>query len=97
MCIESLNSIDGLNVPKPDSTFYLFPNITSVMESKDCNDLDAFRIKALKATGVSFCTRHHFGTLMNHETDQYIRLAYSGINKSDIKEGLALLKAWIEE
>ena len=67
------------------------------MESKDYNDLDVFRTEALKATGVSFCTRHHFGTPMNHETDQYIRLAYSGINNSDIKEGLALLKAWIEE
>ena len=97
ICIESLNSIEGINVPKPDSTFYLFPNITSVMESKDCNDLDAFRIKALKATGVSFCTRNHFGKPKNNETDQYIRLAYSGINNSDIKEGLALLKAWIEE
>ncbi len=97
LCIVSLNSIEGINVPKPDSTFYLFPNITSVMESKDCNDLDAFRIKALKATGVSFCTRNHFGKPKNNETDQYIRLAYSGINNSDIKEGLALLKAWIEE
>ena len=54
-------------------------------------------LKALKATGVSFCTRNHFGKPKNNETDQYIRLAYSGINKSDIKEGLALLKAWIEE
>ena len=97
LCIASLNSIEGINVPKPDSTFYLFPNITSVMESKDYNDLDAFRIKSLKATGVSFCTRNHFGKPQNNETDQYIRLAYSGINKSDIKEGLALLKAWIEE
>ena len=97
LCIASLNSIEGINVPKPDSTFYLFPNITSVMESKDYNDLDAFRIKSLKATGVSFCTRNHFGKPKNNETDQYIRLAYSGINKSDIKEGLALLKTWIEE
>ena len=97
LCTAILNSIEGINVPKPDSTFYLFPNITSVMESKDCNDLDAFRIKSLKTTGVSFCTRNHFGKPKNNETDQYIRLAYSGINKNDIEEGLALLKAWIEE
>jgi len=97
LCLTGLNSIKGINVPKPESTFYLFPNITNVMESKGFNDIDNFRIEALKATGVSFCARHHFGTPMDHEIKKYIRLAYSGIIQSDIKEGLNRLKTWIEE
>jgi aspartate/methionine/tyrosine aminotransferase len=58
--------------------------------------LDKFRTSALEATGVSFCARHHFGTPLADETDHYIRLAYSGINQNDIREGLAKLKSWIE-
>ncbi len=96
ICVDGLNNIDGINLPTPDSTFYLFPNVTKVMQNKGYSDLDQFRIDAMKATGVSFCTRHHFGTVYNNEKDHYIRLAYSGINEEDISEGLKRFKDWIE-
>ena len=57
---------------------------------------DAFRKTVLQATGVSFCTRRHFGRPIPGEKELYIRLAYSGINTVDIEEGLAKFKAFAE-
>ena len=96
ICLTILNSINGINLPKPESTFYLFLNVTSIMSDKGYDNLDEFRVEALKATGVSFCTRHHFGTSLKEETKKYIRLAYSGIDQNDINAGLTHFKNWIE-
>jgi aspartate/methionine/tyrosine aminotransferase len=91
-----LNSIDGIHTFVPNATFYLFPNVTELMERKGMNDYEEFRREALHATGVSFTSRIHFGRELEGEPNKYIRLAYSGINVPDINEGLALLKDWAE-
>ena len=96
LSVKYLNSIAGLSLPTPDSTFYLFINITKLMNNKGYDDLEQFRIDALNSTGVSFCTRNHFGTPQANEKLKYIRLAYSGINENDIKEGLTKFKDWVE-
>jgi aspartate aminotransferase len=49
-----------------------------------------------KKGGVSFCTRNHFGRSLPGEDQQYIRLAYSGIDREDIIKGLTKFKEWIE-
>ena len=94
--IKGLNAIEGIHVPTPESTFYSYPNVTGVMSEKGFTDLEKFRTAALESTGISFCTRHHFGTPLAGEKDHYIRLAYSGISQDDIREGLGKLKTWIE-
>ena len=66
------------------------------MKNKGYDNLEKFRIDALHSTGVSFCSRNHFGTAFPKENQKYIRLAYSGINQSDIKEGMDLFKNWVE-
>jgi hypothetical protein len=66
------------------------------MQTKGFDDVGVFATAALHETGVSFCTRRHFGRPQPGETRQYIRLAYSGINTPDIREGLSKLKAWVE-
>ncbi len=91
-----LNAIDGINTFIPNATFYLFPNVTELMERKGMEDYEEFRRAALHATGVSFTSRIHFGRELEGEPNKYIRLAYSGINVPDINEGLALLKDWAE-
>ena len=96
ICLTILNSINGINLPKPESTFYLFLNVASIISDKGYDNLDEFRVEALKATGVSFCTRHHFGTSLKEETKKYIRLAYSGIDQNDINLGLTQFKNWIQ-
>ena len=91
-----LNSIEGIHCFCPNATFYLFPNVTGAMQKKGLSDYDEFRKRVLAETGVSFCTRLHFGRPLPDEKNFYIRLAYSGIDTSEIKEGLGKFKAFIE-
>ncbi|MCK5506066.1 MAG: aminotransferase class I/II-fold pyridoxal phosphate-dependent enzyme [Thermodesulfovibrionia bacterium] len=91
-----LNEISGIKCFLPRATFYLFPNVTQVMNKLGINEYEDFRKKVLEATGVSFCTRLHFGRPFQDEMEYYIRFAYSGIDTEDIKEGLGLFKQWIE-
>jgi aspartate/methionine/tyrosine aminotransferase len=94
--VSILNSIEGVHCFCPYATFYLFPNVTGAMHKKGINDYDEFRKRVLTETGVSFCTRLHFGRPLAGEENLYIRLAYSGIDTSEIKEGLGKFKAFIE-
>ena len=66
------------------------------MKKTGLTDYDAFRQTVLKETGVSFCTRLHFGRPLEGENNYYIRMAYSGIEKAEIKEGLKKFKEFIE-
>ena len=93
--VAGLAAIDGMRCATPESTFYVFPNVTAVMADKGFDDVGEFATAALHNTGVSFCTRRHFGRPQPDETEQYIRLAYSGISVDDITDGLGKLAAWI--
>ena len=96
MLVDILNSIDGIEAHKPEAGFYVFPKITDLMAQIGFNDPEEFRKTVLEETGVSFCGRHHFGRPLDNEPDYYIRLAFSGINKEDLQEGMDKLKAWID-
>ena len=93
--MRSLNSIEGIQVAVPESTFYIFPNVTKLLNRKGILDIEQFRKKALVETGVSFCTRKHFGRSFPGDESHFIRLAYSAIEIDDIHEGLEKFKAWI--
>ena len=93
--VNMLNAMPGVNVHSPEATFYLFPEVTGAMKAKGIDDLAVFAEKALHATGVSFCTRRHFGRPQPGEERQYIRFAFSGISNQGIKEGLELFGKWI--
>lgn len=94
--VAGLQAIDGVSIAKPESTFYLFPNVTKVMERKGFTDVNQLMTAALTNTDVSFCTRKHFGRPLAGEKNHYIRLAYSGINVDAIQTGLARLKEYFE-
>lgn len=94
--VDLLNNIEGVRCFKPNATFYLFPNATGAMKNKGITDYEQFRKAALHETGVSFCTRRHFGRPLPGETELYIRLAYSGIDTGEIEEGLLKLKNFLE-
>jgi len=95
--LELLRQMPGVKVHTPEAGFYLFPDVTEAMASKGITDLGEFAEKALHATGVSFCTRRHFGRPQPGEQEQYIRLAFSGIDNSDISDGLKFMGEWIAE
>ena len=94
--VNGLNAINGLEVSLPRSTFYIFPNVNHIMESKGIANVEELQLGALENANVSFCTRDHFGRPNKDETDYYIRFAYSGINENDINEGMAKLKKYFE-
>ena len=97
LTVDLLNDIEGITCIRPNATFYLWPNVTGAMQKTGLTDYDRFRRTVLHETGVSFCTRLHFGRPLEGEDNKYIRLAYSGINLPEIKEGLEKLKAFIEK
>lgn len=94
--VEILQSIEGLKCYKPDASFYLYPNVTEVMQRTGFNDYEKFRKTVLQETGVSFCNRLHFGRPLPGESEFFIRLAYSGIDREAIEEGLNRFKAFLE-
>jgi aspartate/methionine/tyrosine aminotransferase len=95
LLVDALNRIEGVACYRPEATFYLWPNVTGVMKRKGVADVEEFRKLCLHQTGVSFCTRRHFGRPLPGETQQYIRFAYSGINADQIEEAMAKLSAFL--
>ena len=89
---KELSEIPGVSVYVPDSTFYLFPDITEIYNNIEARSYEDFRSRVLRGTGVSFCTREHFGTPLEVEDRKYIRFAYSGIPVDKIEEGIQILK-----
>ena len=66
------------------------------MADKGFTEVEDFRRAVLHETGVSVCSRVHFGRPQPGEAEQYVRLAYSGIDTPQIVEGLGLLKAYLQ-
>lgn len=94
--VKGLNDISGISITAPTSTFYLFPNVSAIMERKGSADVNQLMKEALIETSVSFCTRKHFGRFRENETGDYLRFAYSGIGVDEINEGMAKLKLYFE-
>jgi aspartate/methionine/tyrosine aminotransferase len=92
---EVLLDTPGVSLTVPETTFYLFADVTDAMASLGLTTLAEFAHAALHATGVSFCTRQHFGRMQPGEQRRYVRFAYSGIDGGDIREGLGALRDWI--
>ena len=92
--VDILTTIPGVTCYRPDATFYLYPEVTGLMEHMGFTTYDQLRRTALEETGVSFCTRLHFGRELPGEERRYVRFAYSGISTQLIAEGLGRLKAW---
>ncbi|MEY2974785.1 MAG: hypothetical protein RIR49_1205 [Actinomycetota bacterium] len=93
--VAGLAAVPGMRCATPEATFYLFPEVSAAMAATGHHDVGDFATAALHATGVSFCTRRHFGRPLPGEQGQFIRLAYSGIGVDAIGEGLDRLAAWV--
>ena len=93
--IAGIQTVTGMRVHTPNSAFYVFPEVTQTMARTGHDDVAKFAIDALHNSGMSFCTRKHFGRPADDEKGNYIRLAYSGINNPQIDKGLARLAEWV--
>jgi aspartate/methionine/tyrosine aminotransferase len=94
VAVDALNDIPGVSCYRPEATFYLFPDVTELMERKGLGTYDELRRAALEQTGCSFCTRLHFGRALPGEERRHVRIAYSGIPVGRIREGLGALREW---
>ena len=92
---SGLADVPGIEFAVPEATFYLFPRVAEAMERVGHTDVGEFATAALHETGMSFCTRHHFGRPLPGEDDRFIRLAYSGIGEERIERGLQRFAEWI--
>lgn len=97
VAVAGLQGIEGVKITAPESTFYLFPDVSEVMARKGYEDVNRLMDEALADYDVSFCTRKHFGRPLPGETHQFIRLAYSGIDVPDIQAAIARLKEYFEK
>ena len=88
---KKLNQIKGLQFSIPNSTFYLFPDVTEIYNKMNAKSYEDFRRNTLLSTGVSFCTREHFGKTIEGEKRKYIRFAFSGISENNINIGIEKL------
>ncbi len=91
-----VNSIPGFHAHTPQAAFYLLVNVTNAMKALNIDSVEVFRQTVLENTGVSFCTREHFGDSLPNEKNKYVRFAYSGINVPDIRDACKALKKFIE-
>lgn len=93
---EELNSVPGFHAIIPKATFYMMANVTKAMEAMGTSDFEEFRSKVLSDTGVSFCTRAHFGSPTPGETNKYVRFAFSGVTVDQIKAVGSVLRPYME-
>ena len=94
-CVDLLNEIPGVSCFRPEATFYLFPNVTGLMERKGLTTYDELRRAALEQTGVSFCTRLHFGRALPGEAQPTCASPTRASPAiAEIREGLGKLKEW---
>ncbi|MEE2876425.1 MAG: aminotransferase class I/II-fold pyridoxal phosphate-dependent enzyme [Candidatus Neomarinimicrobiota bacterium] len=93
---QLLNDIEGVSLGVPESTFYVYPDVTAVVERLAFDSTIEFQEDVLHKTGVAFCPRDYFCTPLPGERSHYVRFAYAGIGQADIREGLARFKAYCE-
>jgi aspartate/methionine/tyrosine aminotransferase len=94
--LRLLSETRGVRCHTPESTFYLYPDVTGAVRLTGCAGHEDFRRLLLDKTGVSFCTKQHFGKAVPGETGYHLRLAYSGVTTDQIEEGLGAFRAFIE-
>ena len=93
--VAILNATPGVHCLSPETTFYLYPNVTGAVRLAGCRDHEEFRRLILEETGVSFSTRPHYGMPLPGETQYYLRISYSGIPVAQIEEGMGAFREYM--
>eukprot|EP01103_Thecamoeba_quadrilineata_P009788 TRINITY_DN1983_c0_g1_i2.p1 TRINITY_DN1983_c0_g1~~TRINITY_DN1983_c0_g1_i2.p1 ORF type:complete len:298 (-),score=61.81 TRINITY_DN1983_c0_g1_i2:68-961(-) len=92
LIVEKVKNIPGFQAITPQSTFYLLVEVSKAISMVGASSTEEFRKYLLEKTGVSVCTRDHFGSRMANENQQYIRFAYSSVTVPVIEKAFNVLK-----
>lgn len=90
--VAALNEIPGVAVAAPPATFYLFVDMRAVLDRLRLPHAGELMERALRETGVSFCTRRHFGDIAPGERETHVRFAYAGIDEDDLLAAIRALR-----
>ncbi|MEM0174398.1 MAG: pyridoxal phosphate-dependent aminotransferase [Sulfolobaceae archaeon] len=90
---NELSKINGIKVSKPNGTFYMFPNISKVLEAASLSSSKEFSIKLIESKGVITIPGEVFPLDVGKV---FIRLSYA-VDKSTIIEGVSKIREFIEE
>jgi aspartate/methionine/tyrosine aminotransferase len=102
---DDLANMLEVKVDKPDSTFYMWVDVTDPFTKARTNNSDytdkQFLEDAMSKFGVSFTLRSHFGEPLQSEIDRnpnelFIRFAYSATDSNQIKEGMARFQKFVQ-
>jgi aspartate aminotransferase len=87
-----LTNIKDITLTRPKGAFYIFPNMSKIMQRVGLNSRE-FAIKLIREAGVVTIP----GTVFPDKAGEgFIRLSYA-VNEGDIEEGMKRLKDWINE
>ena len=87
--VEALNSIPGISCHKPQGAFYIFPNITRLLESTNINSSEEFSRQLVSHARVAVVPGSSFGK------EGYLRLSFA-TSIEVIKESLKRMKEFAE-
>ena len=83
--VEELNSVEGVRCNKPEGAFYVFPEISGVMQRKGFQGSADFSKKLLEEKQVAVVPGIAFGN------DNHIRISYA-TSFENIRKGIARIK-----
>ncbi|MDH5405776.1 MAG: aminotransferase class I/II-fold pyridoxal phosphate-dependent enzyme, partial [Candidatus Aminicenantes bacterium] len=87
--VEALNSITGISCHKPQGAFYIFPNITRLLESTNINSSEEFSRQLVSHARVAVVPGSSFGK------EGYLRLSFA-TSIEVIKESMKRMKEFVE-
>ncbi len=92
---DELNNIDGVRCLPAQGAFYVFPNVTGACRRLGMQNANELQRALLHEAGVAVLPRTCFGSRLEGETDEYLRLSFA-TSMENIREGLRRMKQFIE-
>jgi aspartate aminotransferase len=95
LIVEGLNQIPGIKCESPKGAFYVYPNVTQVVNNLGLTTSKELQQKLLLEGNVAVLPHTAFGSRNEGETEEYIRLSFA-TSKETIIEGLNRIRKVVE-
>jgi aspartate/methionine/tyrosine aminotransferase len=94
LIVKLLNGIKGVKCLSPGGAFYVYPNVTAVVQRLGLKNSEELR-RLLLQNGVAVLADSSFGPRNPGETEHYLRLSYA-TSKEQIIEAASRMKKVME-